>query len=174
MLLDTTHRQSSNRGGCTCWFLPLIKFAGMSAVVRPTGTARGGNNNSICAAPAAAAAHHCFTITPPLGSLGATDTAHKLHATLLLLPSIKRSITSREGSVFNLAASLPTSFLSLLHSPAATRARMLLLRPEIPRQTATSARACASRRRRRLRRRCSGGMEEILSRRLANLRQGTL
>ena len=54
--------------------------------------------------------------------------------------SFNQEVNHIEGSVFNLSDRLPTSYLSLLHSPAATRARMLLLRPEIPRQTATSAR----------------------------------
>ena len=109
----------------------------MSAVVRPTGAARGGNNNSIiCAAPAPAAAHHCFTITPPpLGSLGATDTAHKLHSTLLRLPSIKRSITSREGSVFNLSCSLLAYFLLILASFPRGHSRTNVVAPS--RDTAT-------------------------------------
>ena len=150
----------------------------MSAVVRPTDAARGGNNNSIIrAAPAAAAAHHCFTITPPLGSLGATD-GHCSQIGLFFL-SFPSQVNHIEGGVRLQSCSLLAYFLLILASFPRGHSRTNVVAPS--RDTATDggderARACASRRRRRRlrRRRCSGGMEEILSRRLANLRQGTL
>ena len=106
----------------------------MSAVVRPTDAARGGNNNSIIrAAPAAAAAHHCFTITPPLGSLGATD-GHCSQIGLFFL-SFPSQVNHIEGGVRLQSCSLLAYFLLILASFPRGHSRTNVVAPS--RDTAT-------------------------------------
>ena len=170
-------RDAQTQRDRTCWFLPLIKSAGMPALRqtdRPTDRPKVGKNNSI-AAPAAAAAHDRFTTTPrhaacsssfcPLGAGAGGGTAHKLHSTLLLLLLIFSSFTGEDGTTersivdrtrgsFCNLATIDDGLIfypslgrrsrdSRVASPTATRARMLLLCSEIPRQTATTTAAPA-------------------------------